>query len=1043
MGANIFFPGDAFFFLGDTYTCKQKIFLPTIFLASTNQTKHMPVPTRLPVPRRRQNVPASAVASTNLQVPRIDQCPATDLEELAAVQQENCNNHEHAHISAGNCNNRDTSRKSKENCSRHENARQRDENTRKLDESCNNHENTRNDEEDRNIRENSVNAAENCNNRENSNNNTRNSTEISNNHDNTRKSIETCESQENTRKSTDNSNNREKPSRNTSNSTENCNNRENSVNSAANSIKHENTSTSTSNSNENSNNRDNTSKSTRKLDESCNNHEKSRKLDESCNNHENSVNSAENSIKHENTSTSTSNSIENSNNRDSTRKSTENCKNHDNSINSSENGNNHENSVNSVKNCNNHENTSKNARNSTENGNHNENTRKYDENCKNHENPEKSTENHENTSKKQKIQMTSQKNQKPKNALLNTNMAEHARTKCLCGRTLSDCPLSGPERAIAAILSGFAVSDGGMHLVRTLEDSRLAGLARPLVSGLICSSLSPPRWYRLDGFRWVADDGLAFLYRWLNERVLGVLMAVRRHVCDYGVSECNDSFLTLHRQRSESLLRAVEVAFRRHDSRRRVISELGVLSGVFVKDFEELLDANPDLVGFNNCVFDLQSGCARAGRPEDYMSMTCGYDFPLSATPESAASSTGACVILSRLTNALPSPDSLSYLLHLLAQTFTCDGSNVVNLQIGDGANSKSAVFSILLKHLLGAYYLQAEPELLCRARPSTAAAAPDVLALQKKRAVVFSEGSRKEGFITSFLKRMTGGETLAARNLFESKITAVKIVATLIYLTNVPVSLPHTVSDRDALSRRFRVLEWPVRFFSSSEDPNFCSDNPLHVVGLPLSILTLEFANHAGDFAAYLLLCILPAYQRHGLPVPAAVAIATTQYLAGEDAVLAFLGEMQEVGRLKRVAGTVASERNEHVLAHQTALWDAFKPWFAARVQAGEACMSSRPRRVEFMRRLSQPDCLGEMPVSAASRRQDFPSWEFKSGSGGECDVQSGGVVVEEVVGACCCPVDADVVGGGGCCEGIAGARDTTMHDAEYFDPFYLPDPE
>ena len=47
------------------------------------------------------------------------------------------------------------------------------------------------------------------------------------------------------------------------------------------------------------------------------------------------------------------------------------------------------------------------------------------------------------------------------------------------------------------------------------------------------------------------------------------------------------------------------------------------------KIFEQKLDNNRDLLGFNNGVYSFESGCLRDGRPDDYVSLSVGYDYKI------------------------------------------------------------------------------------------------------------------------------------------------------------------------------------------------------------------------------------------------------------------------------------------------------------------------------------------------------------------------------------------------------------------------------
>jgi phage/plasmid-associated DNA primase len=57
----------------------------------------------------------------------------------------------------------------------------------------------------------------------------------------------------------------------------------------------------------------------------------------------------------------------------------------------------------------------------------------------------------------------------------------------------------------------------------------------------------------------------------------------------------------------------------------RVIKECKIM--FFEPQFEEKLDSNRNLIGFNNGVYDLEAGLFRDGTPDDLVSLTVGYDY--------------------------------------------------------------------------------------------------------------------------------------------------------------------------------------------------------------------------------------------------------------------------------------------------------------------------------------------------------------------------------------------------------------------------------
>ena len=71
----------------------------------------------------------------------------------------------------------------------------------------------------------------------------------------------------------------------------------------------------------------------------------------------------------------------------------------------------------------------------------------------------------------------------------------------------------------------------------------------------------------------------------------------------------------------------VVLKLKNHQFKTAVQHEMAELCQVPYRDFYERLDAAPNLLGFANGVYDLDAGEFRAGRPEDHLTFSTGYDY--------------------------------------------------------------------------------------------------------------------------------------------------------------------------------------------------------------------------------------------------------------------------------------------------------------------------------------------------------------------------------------------------------------------------------
>ncbi len=241
--------------------------------------------------------------------------------------------------------------------------------------------------------------------------------------------------------------------------------------------------------------------------------------------------------------------------------------------------------------------------------------------------------------------------------------------------------------------------------------------------------------------------------------------------------------------------------------------------------FENKLDHNRHLICFSDGVYDLETYQFRQGKPEDYLSMSVGYNFPQDIDVDIRSK------IETLLTQIQPDPESLMYLKKFMSSCI--DGATSLELFhvfSGDGRNGKSLIADILSASLgcpeisdgtdLGkdTYINTYEPAFLTKERRGSSEAAPEVIDYRKARALIGSEPA-DEKINTSWLKKLTGNDTVSARALNSNVIIRYKPHFKLILVCN---GLPKLSSVDKAVWRRSRIIDFPVEF---KDDPD--PDNP------------------------------------------------------------------------------------------------------------------------------------------------------------------------------------------------------------------------
>jgi len=182
------------------------------------------------------------------------------------------------------------------------------------------------------------------------------------------------------------------------------------------------------------------------------------------------------------------------------------------------------------------------------------------------------------------------------------------------------------------------------------------------------------------------------------------------------------------------------------------------------KEYNSRKDINFDdkwwLFGFNNKVYDMKECDFREYKPEDYITITTGYDY------------------------REPTEDEIEFVNKLLQQIMPIEAERETFLDIlatgidgrcpekfivynGGGGNGKGVIDDLMLK-MMGNYGMLGNNNLLFE--NSKMGSNPEKANMHKKRYVVFREPSANKKFENSTVKELTGGGNFSARGHHESE---------------------------------------------------------------------------------------------------------------------------------------------------------------------------------------------------------------------------------------------------------------------------------
>ena len=412
-----------------------------------------------------------------------------------------------------------------------------------------------------------------------------------------------------------------------------------------------------------------------------------------------------------------------------------------------------------------------------------------------------------------------------------------------------------------------------------------------------CSSFVGRDWYRFKNHRWCEDAKGVSLSKRITNEVLNMFLRMSKTLHESALTELDLEKKTKIVKKSQ-MISSIIIKMKSTSFKRDIMKEACEI--MYCEDFENRLDTNLHLIGFNNGVYCLDNLYFRSGSPEDMISFTTGLDYALlSECKDDYNKSLGTF-----LDQILPKKQIQDYVMTFLASTL--EGGNkteTFNIWLGSGGNGKSKLVE-LFEDVFGDYTCKIPISLLTQRRNKSNAASPEVARTKGKRFSVLQEPDENVTLNIGLMKELSGGDVITARKLRKDPIEF-KPQFKLLLLCN---QLPSIPANDGGTWRRLRVVRFESEFVNKVKKPNqFLKD----------ANLTKKFNNWKLPFF-HRLLCYYKQYKQNGITEPDEVIANTKEYQYKCDSFLQFVDESLDINK-----------ENNDLSINLTTAYNTFKLWY------------------------------------------------------------------------------------------------------------------
>lgn len=355
------------------------------------------------------------------------------------------------------------------------------------------------------------------------------------------------------------------------------------------------------------------------------------------------------------------------------------------------------------------------------------------------------------------------------------------------------------------------LEEADVFIRQSLEGSH-NDLAKALVArygnDYVCASLKPESWFHYICHRWEKMEDGIFLRKKISEDMVEVYTDKKNEILDK-VKQCINQADAAMMQGQAKLFIKMIANLKNNSFKTNVMKECR--DEFYQKDFLNLLDKNPWIIGFRNGVYDLKENRFRPGIPEDYLSLQMPIDYVEFNHDDQAVLDVHDFFV-----KIFPDADIRKYFLDISSEVFV--GGNKrkhVYFWSGEGDNGKS-VTQLFFEKMFGPYAIKLPTSLVVGKRTGSSQASPELArAGNGVRWAILQEPDKKDVLNIGILKELSGNDSFFARNLFEPG-REIEPMFKLTVICNDPPSIPY--SDK-ATWNRIRVIPFESTFTDNPPD--------------------------------------------------------------------------------------------------------------------------------------------------------------------------------------------------------------------------------